>query len=397
MTGFDAVRLVAMREVRERLRSKMFRSSSAVSLLVVLGVAIVPSLLSDGDPTTYDVGVVGAASAPLADRLQKAVDQLGEDARVNRRDVADAAAADRLLADGDLDVAIVDGGALVVNEELAEPLEALVHIAHRETALQRALSEAGVTGAAAETAMQPTPLPVRALDPPEPETDAREALMFAGTVLLYGQLLGYGYWVASGILEEKSSRVVEVVLAKVRGSHLLAGKIIGIGLLGFAQLVGFVCIGLVAASVSGSVDLPPQTTRIAVELVAWFVLGFAFYACLFAAAGALASRAEEMQSTTGPLTLVIVVAFFVALGVGDEPGGTVARVATFVPATAPLVLPIRSAAGELAVWEALASIAIILLATYGAVRLAGRVYAGSALNVRGQLKLREALARARAR
>jgi ABC-2 type transport system permease protein len=395
MTGFDVVRLIATREVRERLRSKMFRTSSAFSLLVVLGVAIVPSLLSDDDPMTYDVGVVGSASAPLADRLAKTVEQLGDGARVTRRDVADAAAADRMLADGDLDVAIVDGAALVVNEELDEPLKALVQIAHRETATQRALSEAGVTGSAAETAMRPAPLPIRALDPPDPETDAREALMFAGTVLLYGQLLGYGYWVATGILEEKSSRVVEVVLAKVRSSHLLAGKIVGIGVLGFTQLVGFVAAGLLAASVSGSVDLPPQTARIAIELLAWFVLGFAFYACLFAVAGALASRTEEMQSTTGPLTIVIIVAFFVALGVGDEPGGTVARVATFVPATAPLVLPIRSAAGELAVWEALGSVAVILLATYGAVRLAGRVYAGSALNVRGQLKLREALARGR--
>lgn len=395
MTGFDTVRLVATREIRERLRSKLFLMSTGFSLLIVLAVAALPSLIQDDGPTTYDVGVVGAASAPLAQRIEAAVRESDEGSTVATRQIADTAAAERLVRDDAIDVAIVDGGTLLVYDELGGRLETVIQLAHQELASEQALSRAGVTGEAATAALHPQPLAVRALDPPDPETDARDALMFAGTILLYGQLFGYGYWVSSGILEEKASRVIEVVLAKAKSGHILAGKIVGIGVLGFLQLVGFMIVGLVTASLSGSVELPPSTVRIAVEVVAWFVLGYAFYACLFAVGGALASRSEELQSTTGPISLLIVVSFFAAMPAGEDPGGTVARVATFLPPAAPLVLPIRSAAGELALWEALLSIALVLLATYGAVRLAGRVYAGSVLNVRGQLKLREALTRAR--
>ncbi|MEO6714117.1 MAG: ABC transporter permease [Mycobacteriales bacterium] len=395
MTGFDTVRLIATREVRERLRSKLFLMSSAFSLLLVLAAAIVPGLVRNDDPTTYDVGVVGSTSSDVANRMETLVAQSGENVKVSRHEVTDVAAAERAVHVGDLDVVIVDGTSLIVKEGIDGRLDSLIQVAHREVTAEAELLRAGVAAGAATAALRPAPLTVRSTDPPDEQRDARDALMFAGTMLLYGQLLGYGYWVASGIVEEKSSRVIEVVLAKARSAHVLAGKVIGIGVLGFLQLVAFVVIGLVAASVSGSVDLPPQTARIAVEVVAWFVLGYAFYACLFAAAGALASRAEELQSTTGPISMVIIMAFFAAMFSGDDPGGTVARVATFLPPSAPLVLPLRSAAGELALWEALASIALVLLATYGAVRFAARVYAGSALNVRGQLKLREALNRAR--
>lgn len=393
MTAFETVRLVAMREITERLRSKTFLIGSAISLLVVLAAAVLPSLIASDGPKKYQVAAVGS-SAGLPARMTAAAQRLGYDVEIETREAADGAAAERLVADGDADLAVVNGAA-VVNKELNDRLANMLQVAHAEVESETALRGVGVQPDAARKALNPAPLVVRALNPPDRDADARDALMFAGTILLYAQLLGFGYWVASGILEEKASRVIEVVLAKAKTSHVLAGKIIGIGIIGFAQLIAFVTLGLVASSVSGSVELPPSTVRIAVEVVAWFVLGFAFYSCCFAVGGALASRAEEMQSTTGPISMVAVVALFVAMAVGEDPGGTVGRVATFIPPFAPLVMPIRSAAGELPLWEALVGGALVLLATYGAVRLAARVYAGSALNFRGQLKLRDALSRAR--
>lgn len=393
MTAFETVRLVAMREITERLRSKTFLIGSAISLLVVLAAAVLPSLIASDGPKKYQVAAVGS-SAGLPARMTAAAQRLGYDVEIETREAADGAAAERLVADGDADLAVVNGAA-VVNKELNDRLANMLQVAHAEVESETALRGVGVQPDAARKVLNPAPLVVRALNPPDPDADARDALMFAGTILLYAQLLGFGYWVASGILEEKASRVIEVVLAKAKTSHVLAGKIIGIGIIGFAQLIAFVTLGLVASSVSGSVELPPSTVRIAVEVVAWFVLGFAFYSCCFAVGGALASRAAEMQSTTGPISMVAIVALFVAMAVGEDPGGTVGRVATFIPPFAPLVMPIRSAAGELPLWEALVGGALVLLATYGAVRLAARVYAGSALNFRGQLKLRDALSRAR--
>src|SRR5690606_22491894 len=119
--------------------------------------------------------------------------------------------------------------------------------------------------------------------------------------------------------------------------------------------------------------------------------GFAFFSCLFAVGGALASRAEEMQATTAPVTVVAILAFLAAAAAGGDPGGTLARVATFVPPSAPLVLPIRHAAGELAWWEVIVAVAVVGAATVLVVRLAARAYAGAALHVKGTMKLRDAL------
>ncbi|HEX2119616.1 MAG TPA: ABC transporter permease, partial [Acidimicrobiales bacterium] len=204
-------------------------------------------------------------------------------------------------------------------------------------------------------------------------------------------LLGFGYWVASGVVEEKASRVVEILLAKAPAAQLLAGKIVGIGVLGLVQLVGFVVLGLVVASASGSVDLPPETVPVAIQVVAWFVLGFAFYSCLFAMGGALASRAEELQSTTTPLSFLAMGSFFAAIFAGGDPDGPVARVATFLPPSAPLVLPVRVAAGEVSAGTVVLSVAIVLVSIAAVVALAARVYAGGAMHLRGQLKLRAAL------
>ena len=390
MTRTQVVRLVATRELKERIGSKAFLVSTGVSLAIILTIAILPGLLRDDGPTTYQVGVFGERSGQLAARLPSVTALAGDDdVRVNVRRLADAEEAGRLVGAGELDAAVGDGR-VVVEAELEDRLGFLVQEANRQVETEAALAGAGVDGDLARRVLEPEPLEVAPLDPPEEESD-REALVFFGTMILYGQLLGFGYWVASGVVEEKSSRVVEILLAKAPAAQLLAGKIVGIGVLGLVQLVGFVVLGLVVASASGSVDLPPETVTVALQVVAWFVLGFAFYSCLFAMGGALASRAEELQSTTSPLSMLAVGSFFAAAFAGGDPDGTVARVATFLPPSAPLVLPVRVAAGEVGVGTVILSVAIVLASIVAVVALAARVYAGGAMHLRGQLKLRSAL------
>jgi ABC-2 type transport system permease protein len=155
-----------------------------------------------------------------------------------------------------------------------------------------------------------------------------------------------------------------------------------------------VAAGLGTALALGQVDLPPGTAGLAAAVLGWFVLGFALYSCLFAVAGAIASRPEELQATTMPLSLLAMASFFVAVFTQDDPSGVAARVATFIPPAAPLVMPIRQAAGELPLWEAALGIALVLATIAAAIPLAGRIYAGGALFTRGRLKLRDAYARA---
>jgi ABC-2 type transport system permease protein len=391
----ETIALVAGREIRERVRSKAFLASTGFMLLLIVGGAVVPGLIGDDGPKRYRIGVLGKGSTAVADKLPVVAKAAGEDVTFTLVPVADAAEGDRLARAEDVDVVLQDGRIAVVNKELGDRLGMLLETAHRAATVESALADAGVSGQVAQRVLQPPALSVNVLDPPDAATDEKAALIFIGTFLLYIQLLSYGVYVANGILEEKASRVMEVVLSKARPSHMLTGKLLGIGFLGFVQLVGLVVVGLLAAGMSGSVDLPGSTVRIAVEVVAWFVLGYAFYSACFAMGGALASRTEELQNTTGPISMIGVFSFFVTIFVHEDPGGTVARIATFVPPAAPMVLPIRTAAGEIALWEVAASVALVLLATVAAVLVASRVYAGSALHTRGQMKLRESL-RARA-
>ncbi len=390
MSTLQVVRLVAGRELRERIRSKAFRISCGVSLAFILAVAILPGVLSDDGPTTYDVGVFGEGAEQLGDRLPVVAGQLDDDLAIDVRRLGDAAEAERLVESGDLDAAVGDNR-IVVDEELGGRLEFVVQEANRQVVAEATLSGAGVAPDVAGRVLTPQPLEVQALDPESDEDSAKEGLVFFGTILLYGQLLGFGYWVASGVVEEKASRVVEILLAKARPGQLLAGKVIGIGLLGLVQLVAFVVIGLLTAQLTGSVDLPPETVSVAVQVVLWFVLGFALYSCLFAVGGAMASRVEELQSTTTPLTFLAVASLFAAMNTGGDPTGRIAEIATFIPFSAPMVLPIRIAAGEVGLGTVVVAVAIVLASIVAAMMLAARVYAGGALHLRGQLALRKAL------
>ena len=390
MSPWGVTRLVAWREIIERGRSRAMLVSTAVSVAILVAVVLAAGAAGGDDTPSFDVGAVGLGAV---DVVAVATDMAGDEAEIDVTEVADEADARRLVTDGDLDAVLV-GDRIVVASEVDDQLAALLQAAHREVALADALTDAGASPEEVAAA-SPEPLAVAAADP-EDDTSERQGLATVGTMLLYAQLIGFGYWVASGIVEEKSSRVVELLLAKTRARPLLAGKIIGLGTIGLAQLVIFVAVGLGLATATGSVDLPPGTAGVAVGLVLWFLAGYALYASVFAMGGALASRAEELQGTTGPITIVIMVAFFAALFGTDDPDGTMAQVTSFVPFTAPLVMPVRMAAGAVAPWEVAAAAALVAAAIVVVVQVAARVYSGGILFTRGQLKLREALARAEA-
>ena len=190
--------------------------------------------------------------------------------------------------------------------------------------------------------------------------------------------------------------MVEVLLATIRPTELLAGKVIGLGLLGLAQLLLIAVVGVGGALAFDLVDIPGDLIGTAVSVVLWFVLGYAFYACAFACAGSLVPRVEELQSTTMPLTFVILISLFVAFAVNDDPGGTLARVTAFIPFTAPMTLPPRILVGEASALEVVGGAFVTLAACALLIPLAARIYAGAVLRTGSAIKLRDAWRAARA-
>jgi ABC-2 type transport system permease protein len=389
LTGRASVRVLVEREIGTRLRDRAFAISTGASLLLVVGIAVLPALFG-GSPSTWKVGAVGAQASAAA-RLAVDVAPVEREAELTMFD--DDAALRAAVADGTVDLGVASSGALLGDDGISAELETLVQAAWRQQALVAALTDAGVAADDANAIASAPPLPVALLDPPDDERDRRVGFLVVGVLLLYGQLIGYGFAVASGIVEEKSSRVIEVLLAKVRTRQLLVAKVVGIGLVGLVQLVALVVTGLVAFQLSGRFEMPPGTWPSALMLLGWFLVGFAMYAALFAVSGALAARVEDLQNSAGPITMVVAASFFGAVSASTDPAGTLAQVLSFVPTTGPMVMPIRVAAEEAAAWEIAASLAITLASVALVMRLADVVYRRAALHTSSRIGLRQVLRR----
>ena len=379
-------RIVARREFVERARDRGFLVSTAITLLILVGIILITNALDRG--TTFDVVVVGDGSASLAEDVIAAAAVL--DVGVDVGTLPDADSGERAVRAGEADAAIIDAARILVRAEPPGQLVELIQAASIRQRSLEALLEAGLSEEQIRSALTQRPLPVNALEPVDQRRRELAAVAFVGVLILYGQLFAYGYWVAAGVVEEKSSRVIEVLLATVRPSQLLRGKIFGIGSLALAQLVVIGAVGLVTSNAVGRLEFPSGALAIVGLVLFWFVLGFFFYAGLFAVAGSIVTRQEDLQSTMTPLTILIVGSFFIGISATSDPSSTLAAVASLLPFSAPLVMPTRIVLGEASAWEVTLSILISVATTALLIPVATKVYARAVLQT-GRVKLGQVL------
>ena len=378
--------IVARREFVERARDRGFQVSTAITLLLLVGVIVISAAFNR--PTSFDLVVVGAGSEVLGGEVRVAADALGFEVHVLA--LPDRAEAERAVDAGDADAALVNGDAIVVRDEPPEQLVGLIQAISLRERSRQALVEAGLSDEQVDEALLQRPLPVDALEPVDARRGESATVAFVGVLLLYGQLFAYGYWVAAGVVEEKSSRVVEVLLATLRPSHLLRGKILGIGLLGLLQLLLIGLVGLFASNAVGSLEFPSGAIATMGVVLVWFVLGFFFYAGLFAVAGSIVTRQEDLQTTMTPLTILIIASFIIGLSATGDPDSTLAVVASLLPFSSPLVMPTRIVLGDAATWEVVASLAISVVSTAALIPIATKIYSRALLRP-GRVRIRQVL------
>jgi ABC-2 type transport system permease protein len=384
--GFAAgVRLVATREFVERVRERSFLISTAVSALILLAVIVLPQLL--GGDSRSRVIVSGQDAVTVAAAVHRQAQASGLDVVVvppgdPAKDRARAYA-------GDVD-ALLDGGTVVAKNRPDPALLAVLDAAYRQVAGAAALTAAGIDPARVDRALAVPALHVSTARAPDPQADQRKTIAFVATIVLYGQIIGYGFWVAVGVVEEKASRVVEVLLATVRPRVLLTGKIVGIGLLGLLQLVLLGVVAVTAGRLSGGLDLTGAALGVLGVVVGWFLLGYSFYAGVFAASAARVSRQEEVQNVTTPVTMVLLVSFLAGIYASNEPDSTLTSVLSVVPPFSALVAPPRVAAGTMPAWQLALSVGLMLVAVVWLVRVAARLYEGAVLRTGARVGLREA-------
>ena len=383
--------LVAAREVRIRVRARVFR---VATLLVLAGVAaaIVIPVLNRGK-STEQIGVVGALPAPLRAVVIATGKSIGAEVRLVPE--ASVESAHSHLRSGRVGLAIVDARELVVNKAVtstdASRTAQLVRALATTLGLDRALAAAGLSPSQVAQVARAKPLPVRSLRPAPAKGEARTASV-TGLILLFVMLTQYGNWTLIGVMEEKSSRVVEVLLATVRPVELLAGKVLGIGLVVFAQAALIVAFALGLAEAVGSDLLHGTTPLLIASTLLWLVLGYAFYCWVFAAAGSMASRQDQVQSLALPLSAPIVFGYIVALTAAASGNpSTLTKVLAYLPPTAPFAMPVLVGLGAVTWWEFTASVAISVLCTVAVAKLASNVYRRAILRTGRRVRLREVL------
>lgn len=389
MSAWRTVRILTRREIVERGRSRTFLVTAVFTLVIVVAVILIPAL-AGGGPTTYTVGVAGSADREVL----TVAGSLDGDTDFEVVELAGRAEAETALTAGDVEAVLLGPGTLLVERApgqlFGSPLVGILQQAAATARLQSLVEAEGETAAEVVEVLTSEPLTVEPLTATDGGTAGREAFAYGSLVLMYIAVLTYGVWTLTGVTEEKTNRVVEVLLATVRPWQLLVAKVVGIGVLGLAQLAVTVAVVVGTIAATGTAELPEVPVASAFALLLWFVLGFGLYSVMFAMLGSLVSRPEEAQSVSFPVTILIVAAFFASMQALEDPDGTFAAVTTIFPFTAPFVAPVRLALGALPGWQAALAVAVSLATMYGLIRLAGRIYSGGILRTGGRVKLRDA-------
>jgi ABC-2 type transport system permease protein len=385
-----AVRLVAQRELNTRLRTRGFVIGTIVILAVMVGyLAFQASMISGSDQ--YKVGLTEQSSG-VAAPLQANAQQLG--LQVDTVPLAGPDGGRAQVESGELDAVVSGSGTdlqVLVKSDLDQQLRVLFDAVSQQQALDARLAAAGQDPAEVRQAIESVQVQVNAIDPPDPAQGQRLVVGLVMMFLLYMSITTYGALVAQGVVEEKSSRIVEILLSTVRPWHLLLGKVIGLGLVGLVQLFVIAGIGLVMATVTGVLTISGVAVVTLLWGLLWYLLGFFLYATVFAAAGSLVSRQEDTQSVLTPITIVLVVGFIAGFTVVQDPDSTSATVLSLVPLLSPILMPTRIAAGSAGALEVVAALLLTIAAIAALTWLGARIYQRAVLRTGSRVKLTDVL------
>ena len=404
-----AVYLVGRREFMTRVRGRVFVIGTVIAVALLAVYALLQLTVFDNlnTTTTFHVGFTAQAQ-PLSAPTRAAGPILGVEVKVTN--FGDQAAAESQVRSGTLD-ALVTGSPsapqVVVESQLDPTLSTLLTGVVRQDALNAELSRAGLDPAAVQAEANRASFHVDVLQPLKPNAVEQPIVGAILAFLLYLFLSIYGAVIAQGVVAEKASRVVELLLSTLRPGQLLLGKVLGIGLAGLVQFGIIVGCGLAFTLPTHILALPAAAIGGVLTGVMWFVLGFVLYALMLATSAALVSRVEEVSAATIPISMVMVVAWLLAYvvfipeisaaqtGSVVPPGvESIGTVASLIPLFSPVLMPIRVAAGDAPLWQAGLAVLLTLLSIAAIAWLAARVYANSVLRFGARIKLSRALRQA---
>jgi ABC-2 type transport system permease protein len=390
------VGLVAAREIRERLRTRLFKVGTLIILLVVAAAIVIPTV-RHSTAVPQRVGVVGALSpAERASTLASA-----SAVATTVRFVAEPSlvAARTALRDKRIDVAIVDGTRLLILQPLAGTDNSthaqFVAATARSLGIDAAFAAAHLSAQQATILRAASSIPVLSVEAGSSKAKPTvSTTSVIGVILIFVMLQQYNTWILIGVMEEKSSRVIEVLLAALRPMQLLAGKVLGIGLVAFLQAALIVGFALGLAKAVGSTLVSGSEPLVLLATLVWLVVGYAFYCWVYAAAGSMAERQDQVQSLAFPLTLPMIFGYIVSLTAASTGPSTLLRVIAYLPPTAPFAMPVLVGLHAASWWQFALSVAIAVASTVAMARLATMIYRRAILRTGRRVRWREVFSRA---
>ncbi len=384
--AWPIVLLVARREVLTRLRSRVFIGGTVV-MVALLAIAIVGySLVGGRTAAALRVGFTGGSQA-LEQDFSTSATALGQPVRVT--DVSDEAAGRAQVSAGTLDV-LVTGPATSPTVVVEQSASGVVQAALEHAVLSARFTAVGIPPGVLETVVSGLQAPVDALQPKKPGMTQDRVVGLGVAILLFITLGLYGSQVAQGVVEEKATRIMEIMLATVRPSRMLAGKVVGIGLVAMLQL------GIVAAATLAAVDTTHVLTTPALGATAvlgyllWFLLGFLLFATGYATLASLVSRPEEVQGAVTPVAVFQIGSYLLAYLALANPSSPIVAIASVLPPFAPILMPVRTTGGDVPAWQVGLALALTVAAIAGLIWLAGRVYANSAMRIGARVRFMDA-------
>lgn len=390
----SGVGLIARREFVERGRSRVFIGVLIGSMVLILAGMFAVSLVGQAAPSE-SVTLAGESPPGLADAVQQVAADLSVDVvLVGSASVEEARQA---VASGSVDAALIDGTTIIAVGAPSPSVDAVLRGAATATARVEAARQLGLSQEAVDLVIQPVVVVVEDVSTAGPVDElqvARGLAAFMSVVILFILVMAFGQFVGSAVVEEKQTRVAELVLAKVSTAAMLIGKVLGVGGLGLVQLV---ILGLTYAFglwAFGDGSAALELFRLGVGSLAWmtlwFVIGYAMYSFVFATMGATVSRLEDLQSLTYVPSVLLLPAYGVAAASLTGTASPLLAPMSMVPIWSPLLMPFRIVTGDAPWWQVLVALVgsiafIVFLVWFGA-----RVYRGAALRTGGRVGLREA-------
>lgn len=268
------------------------------------------------------------------------------------------------------------------------------------------LTEAGVDPLVVMGALRPIDFQTLKVSEGRVTGDSGEAsflLAYVMSFMLYFALLLYGIQVMSSVVEEKTSRIMEVLVSSLTPFQMLLGKVVGVGLVALLQIAIWAGTAMVLTTFGGTIatmfgasaatvsdlPLPAVSPDMLVVFLLFFSLGFLFFAAAYAAVGSMCSTVQETQQSHTPITLLIAAGLFCMFALLSEPAGTLARTLSLVPFVAPFVTPVRYSFAPLPWTELLASTVAMVLGILAVIWIAARIYRVGILSYGKKASFRE--------